>query len=475
MLEEACREAKSQRYAKAKRVAVITSRLLPMFLRFVADWLRPGGPRHEVANAMRLRLVLESLGPAFVKLGQAIAAREDILSEALAVELRKLCDAVAPFPRAHAQSLLVEELGAFAPTLQREAIASASLGQVYRVVVGGVEYAVKVQRPGLADQLAMDIVILKGLACLSRRAFARFCAHTVDLVRVVSAWSQTLWRELDYMREARTTEQMHRALCGHVSGLVVPRVCWHLTSAHVLTTEWVDGVKVTDCPQYVTRKHIYLGVELYATMLLDVGIVHADPHPGNMLILSDSSMCLLDFGMVIEIPPAHRKAWAACLVHMVRRDHIATLNSLIEIGFFPADCPRDIILPVMSKLWDEMVKCGSSTRKRKEVLWRNWKELMEMVRKFEFDLPDYYLALVRALLTLEGMAVAADTDFDIFQVVFPVALRAVTDVTTRSAGSIGKSLIRSCIGGFRSSSRKWIISVGFMSALLASVAAVRAM
>jgi len=154
---------------------------------------------------------------------------------------------------------------------------------------------------------------------------------------------------------------------------------------------------------------------------------------------------LLDFGMVIKVPSAHQKAWAACIVHLVRGKYEAVLDCLIEIGFFPADCPRDVVLPTMSRIWREMVACGSDTAKRKEAVKNCFDEITTLVRSFEFDLPRYYLALVRAMLTLEGTALAADCDFDIFEAAFPVALRAMQDnvaVTSAVAAEVTSAYVQ---------------------------------
>ncbi|CAE7762236.1 unnamed protein product, partial [Symbiodinium necroappetens] len=193
------------------------------------------GPQNAVENTRRLRLALESLGPAFVKLGQAAASREDVLSDRVAAELRKLCDQVAPFPDEEARRLVVTQLGS-GLTLGR-CVAAASLGQVYCIEKNGRQYALKVQRPGLNRALAMDVVILKGIARFLRRVMRCFMAAAVDPEQVVDEWAKTLWDELDYKHEGRAMEHMRDALCGTVGGLVIPRVHWELTALRVLASE----------------------------------------------------------------------------------------------------------------------------------------------------------------------------------------------------------------------------------------------
>lgn len=443
-LDEACAEIRRTcggRLALAQRRCQVTAALLPVTACITRDLLRKAGPRHAEANTRRLRLALEALGPAFVKLGQAAACREDVLSDVVAAELRKLCDQVAPYPNEDAKAMIREELGSLAPSSIGEVVAAASLGQVYRVTIDGQEYAMKVQRPGLARALAMDVLILQGLGRFLRRILRQMCETPVDPVDVIDNWADTFWNEIDYLKEAEAMDDMRRSLA-NIKGLVIPPVNWRLSSLRVLTTKWVHGVKVTQDPKCVRALHINIGIEAFASMILSVGVVHADPHPGNMIITGEGKkVCLLDFGMTVQVPPAHRKAWAKCVVHLVRQEHEAVLDDLIDIGFFPQDCPRDKILPVMSKIWRQLVESGSDIRKRKRAVEDLYKEIMVLVRTFKFDLPDYYVALVRALVTLEGIALAADVDFDIFQAIFPVALRFLGSASAADSAAIGQALL----------------------------------
>lgn len=418
----------SRRVALTRRAFVVTRKLLPIVLRGSVACCRTYDARRATAIARSLRVAFQDLGPTFVKLGQALASREDILSDEIAREMRGLCDQVPPFPTEHATAVLSQELGLKAPALPSSAVAAASLGQVYKVIVDGRTYALKVQRPGIDSVIAIDIVLLKGLARLLRRCIRRFCATPVDPEVVTDQFAQVLWRELDYLHEARTMQFMRNRLChGQVTNLVIPRVRWELTSTRVLTTEWEDGLKVTEHPRAIRESHIRIGVETFAAMILDLGVVHADPHPGNLLVTgrTGQKLCLLDFGMVVAVPPGHREAWASCLVNLVRGDYEAVLDALILIGFFPASCSRTEVLAVMSQIWAELVRCGSNTKKRKQAVRTLYAAILTVVRRFEFNLPDYYVALVRCLLTLEGIALSADCEFDIFKAAFPVAVRAL--------------------------------------------------
>lgn len=369
---------------------------------------------------------MEKLGPTYVKLGQMVASREDILGADVIAELKHLCDQVPPFPREEAQRLLHKELGPAAPNLPERSAAAASLGQVYRVTAAdGQVYALKVQRPGLTAAVAVDLVILRGVARCARRVVGCCMSASLDPVQVLGAWSATMWQELDYVREARNQERFREAL-SNVKGLVIPAVIWPHTSARVLATSWVEGHKVTSNPRSIRSRHIVIGVEIYATMVLDMGLVHADPHAGNLLVTPDDDVCLLDFGMVVEVPEAHRMMWARAIVNLMRRNHDAVFDNLIAIGFFPPSAPREAMLPTMSKIWDELINSGSDIKKRKLAVQNCYEELKTMVRHFDWDLPDYYVALLRAMLTLEGIALSADVEFDIFRAAFPVALRHVT-------------------------------------------------
>lgn len=428
------------------RLSCVVCRLLPPFCLGCFECCRPlrcGGEKTYARSARSLRRNLQSLGPAFVKLGQAVSAREDILTHKAAAELRKLCDSVPPFPRRDAARVLREDLGDAAPLLELpdSAVAAASLGQVYRLRVGGAVLALKVQRPGLRESIVVDVVVISLLAGAVRRCVRCCCVARVDPVRVIQCWAETLWEELDYVTEATNMELTRSELVakGRVRGLVIPAVHWSLTSERVLATDWVCGTKVTDRPRAIGVQHLRIGIEAYTFMIMDLGIAHADPHAGNLLVLGerDENICMLDFGMVVKVPESHRHAWARSLVHMIRGEPDKTLDALIQIGFFPPECPRAEVLPVMTKIWRELVASGSDIQKRKDLVRSCFSEFKTLAMKFDFDLPDYYLTLVRALLTLEGIALTADCDFDIFQAIFPVALRIV-------AGEAVKDVNRRC-------------------------------
>jgi predicted unusual protein kinase regulating ubiquinone biosynthesis (AarF/ABC1/UbiB family) len=357
---------------------------------------------------------------------------------AVCKELARLCDAVPPFPREFAVEVLKEELGEHQLMLPKEPAACASLGQVYCCRIADEEVAVKVQRPGMREALAVDVFLLRSFAMWST-PFVRRRSVSLNPVKIIDSWAATLWQELDYEHEARTQMEFHARLVPRVRGLVVPKVIWKYCTRRVLTTEWIHGTKVG---KSLPRPLIQVGVQAYAAMVLELGVVHADPHTGNLLVTAKQGLCLLDYGMVVRVPPHHRKAWAECIVHICRGEYDATLEALIRIGFFPQNCDRARILPTMSRIWREMVAAGSSTEKRSAAVQDCLAEIMRLVRDFEFGLPDYYVALVRAFLTLEGIALQSDSDFDIFAVAFPVAARHLAAETARQVGAAAPAFSR---------------------------------
>lgn len=452
-LDDACCVVAARGGALTRRSVTVIVKLLPVVARILVDHFLCSccrRPWRAAENTRRLRLALEALGPAFVKLGQACAAREDILSDEVAAELRKLCDKVAPFASDLARRLLAQELGSSAPGVPEKPVAAASLGQVYCVSVDGCDYALKVQRPDLTEALALDVVILRRIAKIVRRVVSWFCVASVDVAKVVDGWALTMWHELDYKREAEASEIMRKSFLDKLPTLEIPEVCWRFTSTRVLATRWVHGKQVSRKIQgVVTQEHIRTGVEAFASMILDLGIVHADPHAGNMLVtVPEGKLCLLDFGMVIQVPLSHRKAWAKCFVSMVREDYLATLRSLEDIGFFPQGYNPAEILPIMSVLWKQLVTCGSDIKKRQVAVRECYGEILTLVRRFDFDLPDYYVALARALITLEGIAISADCEFDIFKACFPVALRAIMSSSTPVCEGTRLAVAQAAFGAF---------------------------
>src|SRR2546428_4734073 len=258
------------------------------------------------ARGQHLRELLDELGPTFVKFGQLLSTRPDVVPPDIITELRGLQDDVRPFPFEHAERVIVEELGNSIDRLflefEREPVAAASIGQVHRAVLpNGRTVAVKVQRPGAPRQIEADLALLYQAARLVKER-----VHALDFIdarALIDEFAREIRQELDYRLEARNAQTFHRNFAAdpHVH---VPKVYWQYTRARVLTLEWLDGthvrdVDVTPLTLDERRDLAYLIAETWMTMIFRHGFFHGDPHPANVLVLGRADQIgLVDFGAV---------------------------------------------------------------------------------------------------------------------------------------------------------------------------------
>jgi len=289
------------------------------------------------ARAQQLRETLTRLGPAAVKIGQVLSARVDLLPTAYLSELRRLQDAVPPFCEAEARAILAAELpGAPFARISPAPLASASLGQVYRAELGdGRSVAVKVQRPRVAEGVALDLMLLRIVAPIVQRSRGL----NSDLVGLVDEWGRRFTDELDYRLEASRGEAFRVAMAARGLGdsvtaaEVVPSLC----TRRVLTTRWVDGCRLDEPGAAAdSGRMVGLAVAAYLTMLLDTGCLHADPHPGNLLRTRDGALVVLDWGLVTEVSEQQQSSILLYIAHLVGRDYASVPADLVAMGFVPS-------------------------------------------------------------------------------------------------------------------------------------------
>ncbi len=316
-----------QRGKSLKRWAEITR---PLFAFFWGRWWdkKTGkAKQNESKRAIQLRETLTQLGPAFIKIGQALSTRPDILEGAYLEELSKLQDQLPPFDNAIAFRFIQEELGQSPQELFAEIsdhpIAAASLGQVYRGRLHtGEDVAIKVQRPGLAQQIALDIYLLRGLAAWTQKKLKG--QIKTDLVGILDEFAERLFEEMDYTKEGKNAEQFDHYY-GHLNNIYVPTIYWTYTHTRVLTMEWISGTKLNYPDKIVAQginatELIDSGIQCSLRQLLEHGFFHADPHPGNLLAMPNGKLAYLDFGMMSEINIAQRYSLTNAIVHIVNRE-----------------------------------------------------------------------------------------------------------------------------------------------------------
>ena len=304
-------------------------RTLNIFLPFVWFALRlwwdrvtGGGDQAQKGQAIHLRKMLTKLGPAFIKIGQALSTRPDLVPPNYLEELTKLQDQLPPFPNEIAFQFIREELGADPDQIYAELsplpIAAASLGQVYKGrLKTGEEVAVKVQRPGLAESIAVDMYILRRIAAWAMQNIKRVRSN---LVAIADELATRIFEETDYNQEGRNAERF-AALYGYLPEIYVPKIYWNYTGRRVLTMEWITGTKLTQLDeireQGIDATHLIdVGVQCSLRQLLEHGFFHADPHPGNLLAMPDGKLAYLDFGMMSEVKPYQRYGLIEAIVHL---------------------------------------------------------------------------------------------------------------------------------------------------------------
>jgi predicted unusual protein kinase regulating ubiquinone biosynthesis (AarF/ABC1/UbiB family) len=376
-------------------------------------------------QAVWLRENLIGLGPTFIKIGQALGTRGDLLPLSYIKELSILQDQVPAFPTAEAYARIEAALGrslqeAYAE-IDAEPIAAASLGQVYRARLhDGREVAVKVQRPNLKEFIRFDIAILYRLVKLTNRFFPR-ANENADWEGMLREFYLTIFEEMDYVREGRNADRFrHNFRDWRV--VRVPVIHWSHSASQVLTMEFVRGTKVVDLeglrgrgisPVKVNR----LLVRAYLKQLLEDGFFHADPHPGNLLVMDSGHLVFFDFGMTGRITPNLRSQMIDAFFHVVSRDVHGLGQDIINLNFLKPGVDPETIRPVVEGLFEHYLNLKLGEVNFKELTY----DLAEVMYEYPFRLPANFTYVMRALMTLEGIGIVTDPEFSFFETAKPYA------------------------------------------------------
>ncbi len=396
--------------------------------------ITPSSCRSEVCSceregdeilAVRLRLALTELGPTFVKLGQMLSTRPDLLPPVFICELEELQDKVSALDEEQIIRQLEHDLGhpdqIFA-YFDRQPLAAASIGQVHRArLKSGEEVVVKVQRPGLEVTMQNDLEIIRGLAELSERRSPEI--RRIGLAAMIDDYSRMLIRELDYEREARSTERA-RANFADDDRVVIPKIFWEYSTRRVLTQEYIEGVKLSNMEEisrrgWDRRKLSLLGTETFLSQIVLHGFFQADPHPGNILVLDEDRIAFIDFGEVGTLTESRLVQLGELLLSVSRRDidkAVATLEDMEIIGDFVdreelEEDIADLVVHVTSSSVGEL----DMNRLRIEV--------MNMAYRHDLKMPSYLTALMKALVTVEGVGKKLDPTFNFMEIVQPLAVK----------------------------------------------------
>jgi len=428
-LEEAKGRGRSA-YFKARVRDLFLRRGLDKLARLVRYFVYRGAEgsdskeRQLERQGVWLRENLIGLGPTFIKIGQALGTRADLLPLAYIKELALLQDQVPPFPNEEACARVESELGrtiaeAYAE-FDSEPIASASLGQVYRALLHtGEEVAVKVQRPNLREKVGFDIAVLTRIV----RRLSRYPSfnENADWEGMLREFRETIAEEMDYAREGRNAERFRHNF-REWRPVRVPRIHWTHTGARVITMEFIRGTKVTDLDGLRARrispvKVNRLLVRAYLKQLLEDGFFHADPHPGNLLVMDTGHLAFFDFGMVGRITPQLQSKMIDSFFHVVGRDTEGLAQDLISLDFLKPGVDPERIRPVVEGLFRHYLNLKLGDVNFKELTY----DLAEVMYEYPFRLPSNFTYIIRALMTLEGIGLVTDPGFSFFETARPYA------------------------------------------------------
>lgn len=372
----------------------------------------------------RIRRVLEDLGPTFVKLGQLASTRSDLLPEPIIAELVKLQDSVAPFSAETARSIVEQELdqplNEIFEAFENTPIAAASIGQVHRAVLhGGQSVAVKIQRPGVTRTMSRDLEILHDLSALAEKRLD--WAKQYGLTRMVEEFSRSLLAELDYAQEGRNAERIAAQHTEQAKPKVaIPTIYWDYSSARVLTMEYVSGITLNRREELLKRgmKLKAIAQQLVEMMLDQIfihGFFHADPHPGNVMLLDNGKLALIDFGMVGRLNEEMKDSLSALVIALMRRNTDSMVRAILRLGVIPENTDRAVLRDDVERLRESYYDIPFNQISIGKAL----NDLFGIARKHRLVIPPDLAMLGKTMLTLEGVVANLDPSFSIVQMAEP--------------------------------------------------------
>ncbi len=382
----------------------------------------------RLTAAERMRLALEELGPTFIKLGQILSTRPDVIPHAFVREFEKLQDDVPSFPFEEVLSQISTELGGpvekFFAEIDPVPLAAASIAQVHRArLKTGEEVAIKVRRPGIVAVVESDISALMALASLAERHVSG--SEIYDPVGVVREFSRTIRREMDFIREGHTIEKF-RDNFSKTPWMYFPRVYWEQSSRGVLTMEYVAGVKVSDREKLVNQGiDIKLiarrGADSFLEMVLNHGFFHGDLHPGNVLILPDNVICLLDYGIVGRLDEELKTFLTDILAAIVNRD----MDEVVSLLLFAGDISDNLDIRALKRDLFNFIDGYYEIPLKEIEVGRMLMEFIEIITLYSIRISSDLMLLVKSLVLIEGMGRALDPAFDMVEHLRPFIIKAI--------------------------------------------------
>lgn len=412
------------------RAIVIIWNFASFILSLKWDEWRERVEENKYKRAAQLRQILTRLGPTFIKVGQALSTRPDLVRKDFLDELVKLQDKLPPFDNAIAYQLIETELGRpvneIFSELSPTPVAAASLGQVYRGRLhSGEEVAVKVQRPNLRPVLSLDLYLLRWAANWLSPWLPLNLGH--DLTLIVDEFGNKLFEEIDYLNEGRNAEKFATNFRNDPR-IKVPVIYWRYTSRRVLTLEWLNGFKLTDTQRIREagldpESIIEIGVTSGLQQLLEHGFFHADPHPGNLFAMPDGRMGYIDFGMMDQLDEFTKETLVDAIVHLINKDYADLAQDYVKLGFLTPETDIRPIIPALEALLGDAISKNVGDFNFKTIT----DKFSELMYDYPFRVPAKFALIIRSLVTQEGIALSLNPNFKIVEVAYPyVARRLLT-------------------------------------------------
>jgi predicted unusual protein kinase regulating ubiquinone biosynthesis (AarF/ABC1/UbiB family) len=397
---------------------------------------------HKKRRAQWLVNTLLDLGPTFIKIGQALSTRADLLPLEYVQALGQLQDRVPEFSTKEAIALIESELGKSIHAVYRDfdpfPLAAASLGQVHKARLHtGEDVVIKVQRPGLEKLFNLDFKILFRLVRFCQRYLA--WTKKYNLEAIYDEFFSILYQEIDYIQEGKNADRFRKNFSNH-SSIIIPKIYWQYTTTKVLTMEYMPGIKIDDLQTLRTcgldlRKIAQLGICAYLKQLLEDGFFHTDPHPGNMAVSQNGTLIFYDFGMMAEVNSLSKDQMVRTFFAVLKKDTDGVVGTLIDMGLIEPVADMTPVRRLITFLLDKFTEKPVDIKAFSEIKG----ELYAMFEQQPFRLPAQMTFILKSLTTLDGIARTLDPEYNLVTAAQPfVKSLTVSKGKARAIGELAR-------------------------------------